>query len=124
MIPVSKLPSEAVALCGVGPSLRHVTLSPAVIEMVPGVNLKSLITTVPDAATVTASLRLRGWRSGAGSAAATAGTGGCAAGAGAPGGAGAGTVATGSAGGASSSAGRASGADAASPGSARTASTT
>jgi hypothetical protein len=42
-VPVLKLPSLAVAVWSVGPSLVQVTASPTWIVIVPGVNLKSEI---------------------------------------------------------------------------------
>jgi hypothetical protein len=44
-IPVSKLPSRAVAVCGLGPSLDHVSVSPTWIVVVAGEKLKSTIVT-------------------------------------------------------------------------------
>src|ERR687896_561887 len=51
-IPVSKLPSSAVAECGVGPSLVQVTVSPTLIVTDAGANSKSLIVTPVSAAAV------------------------------------------------------------------------
>lgn len=42
-VPVLKLPSLAVAVCGLGPLFVHVTVSPAWIVSVAGANLKSEI---------------------------------------------------------------------------------
>src|SRR5829696_1753611 len=49
MMPVSKLPSFAVAECAVGPSLFQVTVSPTLIVIAAGENSKSLIVTVVEA---------------------------------------------------------------------------
>src|SRR5688572_27720028 len=49
-MPVSKLPSSAVAECGVGPAFVQVTVSPASIVMVAGANSKSRIVTDVSAA--------------------------------------------------------------------------
>src|SRR5215203_5011301 len=81
-MPVSKLPSSAVAECGVGPELLQVTVSPAFTVTDAGENWKSLIVTVVEAA-ATAFCFFPGFALGvfSGSAAAT----GCAGGAGAAG---------------------------------------
>lgn len=50
-VPVSKLPSFAVAVCGLGPSLVQVTVSPTWIVIVAGVNLKSEIVSAGSPAT-------------------------------------------------------------------------
>src|SRR3954470_9781063 len=49
-MPVSKLPSLAVAECPVGPELLQVTVSPTATVMPLGENLKSLIVTPAEAA--------------------------------------------------------------------------
>src|SRR5918992_5144944 len=51
-IPLSKLPSSAVAECGVGPSLVQVTVSPTLMVTDAGANSKSLIVTPVSAAAV------------------------------------------------------------------------
>src|SRR5918992_2244019 len=92
-MPVSKLPSDAVAECEVGPSLFQVTVSPTLTVIVPGLNEKSTMVTDPSAAatalgagffSLRSSARNRG-SGGAGSGAGSNGTGSGSAGAGSPG---------------------------------------
>src|SRR5918999_794274 len=61
-IPVSKLPSFAVAECGVGPSLVQVTVSPTLTVTAPGENWKSLIVTPAEAAVTPPRRLMRGIR--------------------------------------------------------------
>src|SRR5215212_7601679 len=132
-MPVSKLPSVAVAECPVGPELLQVTVSPTLTVVVLGANLKSLIVTPAEAAAIAMTFCLglstgassrrvcwapagaaagagAGWAgaaagaAGAGAAAAGAGAGAAGAAAASPGaGAGAAGAAAGSAGGCGSS---------------------
>jgi hypothetical protein len=98
-MPVSKLPSFAVAECEVGPELLHVTVSPTFTVIAAGENWKSLIVTVVEAAA-----RARGSSTGSSSRMACGLDGSDGAGAGSAGGASAG-AGGGSAGGGAGSAG-------------------
>src|SRR5438477_10164358 len=57
IVPVSKLPSLAVAVCGAMSWFVQVIVSPTCTVEVPGVNAKFLIVTPDDAAAVTAAAR-------------------------------------------------------------------
>jgi hypothetical protein len=72
-MPVSKLPSVAVAECAAGPEFDQVTVSPAFTVTAPGENSKSLISTPVEAAATAVVLGFAtgaaprgGWGSGAG----------------------------------------------------------
>ena len=88
-IPVSKLPSGAVAECAVGPSFVQVTVSPWLIVICAGANWKSEIVTEPLAAALALTFCLRsraGCSAGAGAAGCSGAAAGCSgAGAGAAG---------------------------------------
>ena len=98
-MPVSKLPLSAVAECGVGPLLVHVTVSPWLMVIVAGAKLKSAIATEPLAAAMAFGL---GASVSSRSSARTCGSGGAGAGS-----AGAGSAGAGSAGAACAGAGSA-----------------